>query len=235
MEIGVGPQTSDLRRRTSAKSMEIGVGPQTSDLSEILSKIQGGADASSGHRLGSPLLCSGNFFRPLGAWFISACEPTACAVGCILSPLRGFWGVRELREKQQVPPLRRRWRSGSGRDDRVCSGVYFNSPRLAKNARHGAPRDGYGCISGATEVVPFPVLWGYYAAPSTRFTCSGQALRAALPRLRTLPCRIPHVSQKRRDVGHPCRFFRERGRPRHIIPEMERVANLYELGIDFLL
>jgi len=31
-----------------------------------------------------------NFFRPYGASVVFANLPTACAVGCILAPLRGF-------------------------------------------------------------------------------------------------------------------------------------------------
>jgi hypothetical protein len=30
-----------------------------------------------------------SFFRPFGAWFHISHQPTACAVGCILPPLRG--------------------------------------------------------------------------------------------------------------------------------------------------
>ena len=33
------------------------------------------------------------FFRPFGACSFPAVSPTACAVGCILSPLRGFSGA----------------------------------------------------------------------------------------------------------------------------------------------
>jgi hypothetical protein len=33
------------------------------------------------------------FFRPFGAYGFRVLSPTACAVGCILSPLRGWIGI----------------------------------------------------------------------------------------------------------------------------------------------
>jgi len=75
------------------------------------------------------------FLSPLRGFFTSFCVPTACSVGCILSPLRGWgsWSHHSLwprascvrpfmsivsRRGKQVPPLRRRVRSGSGRNDK---------------------------------------------------------------------------------------------------------------------
>jgi hypothetical protein len=36
-------------------------------------------------------------FRPAGAWLSFAIIPTACAVGCILAPLRGSISQQTLR------------------------------------------------------------------------------------------------------------------------------------------
>ena len=41
-------------------------------------------------------------------------------------PARGFLSASTSQTEQQVPPLRRRWRSGSGRDDRGFYRVYLS-------------------------------------------------------------------------------------------------------------
>jgi hypothetical protein len=54
------------------------------------------------------MLTDESFFRPYGTFFIFACYPTANAVGCNLSPLRGcVFLVRNLSHSEQSSFARR--------------------------------------------------------------------------------------------------------------------------------